>query len=164
MTAQAWIDRLRLEPHPEGGYFRETYRCAEGLHASHLPDRFAGNRSFSTAIVYLLEQGQFSAFHRIRSDEVWHFYDGDPLEIFVLQRGGGLHRIRLGRGVDETVQAVVPAGEWFAARCCAESRYSLCGCTVAPGFDFADFEMADRMRLLEEFSDHGSWIEAFTRL
>ncbi len=163
MNARQWKDRLDLQPHPEGGFFRETYRSAEGIPVDSLPSRFPGDRVFSTAIYYLLETGQFSAFHRIRSDEMWHFYDGDPLEIVLLGGTTGTNSIRMGRDDGCELQAVVPAGIWFAARCVPGSSFSLCGCTVAPGFDFADFEMADRDDLCRAFPADRELILTLTR-
>ncbi len=162
-TAAFWIRRLRLKPHPEGGYFRETYRSPERLKTGRLPRRFKGPRAFSTAIYYLLKGTQFSAFHRIRSDELWHFYAGSGLTLHVL-KGGRLSRLRLGlrpkRG--ETPQAVVPAGAWFAATVNDPASYALAGCTVAPGFDFRDFEWGDRRRLIRRYPAHKSLIEQLT--
>ena len=158
-----WIERLGLHAHPEGGWYRETYRSADLLTAEGLPARFPGPRSASTAIFYLLEAGQFSAFHRIRSDEVWHFYDGDPLDIHAIDADGGHQHWRLGReGEGVLPQAVVPAGVWFGARCAEGGIFSLCGCTVAPGFDFADFEMAEREQLCAQYPEHRSLIESLT--
>ena len=165
-SARLWIDTLRLQPHPEGGFFAETYRAAENVAAAHLPARFGGDRNFSTAIYFLLESGQFSAFHRIRSDEVWHFYDGGPLEVYVLHGDGRLATIRLGRDPEkgERPQAVVPSGCWFASRPAPGTAYSLVGCTVAPGFDFADFELASASNLTRLYPIHTSLIRALCRI
>ena len=154
------VERLGLKPHPEGGYFRETYRAAEILPADALPRRFGGARAVSTAINYLLESGQRSALHRIRSDEVWHFYAGDPLLIVEIAADGQLAQTRLGPDLASGArpQHVVPAGSWFGALPAEGSRFALVGCTVAPGFDFADFELADRAALLAAFPQHAGWI------
>ena len=162
MSAQDWIHRLDLTPHPEGGWYREVYRATETIPADGLPDRFDGPRSCSTSIYYLLERGQFSAFHRIRSDELWHFYDGDPLEIVMFGQGGGPRVLLLGRVGDAQPQVVVPANHWFGARCPQGSDYTLCGCTVAPGFDFADFEMAARGQLEATYPAHKRIIRELT--
>ena len=158
-----------MQPHPEGGYFAETYRSNEEVQQNALPTRFSGPRSFSTAIYFLLESGQFSSLHRIQADEVWHFYAGDPLDVFVIDPGGELTIIRLGKRLDqgEVFQAVVPAGCWFGSKpviaaTVKESGFSLVGCTVAPGFDFADFELADRTVLLNQFPQHRQVIEVLT--
>src|SRR5690242_3893946 len=113
MEVSELIERLQLTPHPEGGYFRETYRAAESIGATALPRRFSGERSISTAIYFLLEAGQCSHLHRIRSDEVWHFYAGDPLDVVEIDAVGGLRTTRLGAGA--VYQHVVPAGVWFGA-------------------------------------------------
>lgn len=158
--ARYWIEKLKLEPHPEGGYFRESYRSAEMMDAPCLPARFHGSRHFSTAIYFLLEERQFSAFHKIRSDETWHFYYGNALEIFVINPDNTLNRLLLGQNADagQKLQLTVPANHWFAARIVSRSGYALVGCTVSPGFHFEDFELADKSRLLKEFPEHGALI------
>ena len=145
VTAQQLIQRYKLQPHPEGGWYKETYKSHEYIPATALPGRFSGSRSFSTAIYFLLEQNNFSGFHRIRSDECWHFYAGDPLLIYVIQQNGMLDIIQLGSDISngQLFQYVVPANCWFASKPAAGSRFSFVGCTVSPGFDFADFELAD---------------------
>lgn len=164
MTASDYVRLLKLQPHPEGGYFAETYRASETLAAHALPARFGGARAFSTAIYFLLESHHVSVLHRIQADEVWHFYAGGSLEVFVIRPDATLTIIRLGndpaRG--EVFQAVVSAGCWFGSKPAPASAYSLVGCTVAPGFDFADFEMADRNDLLAEFPQHADVIRMLT--
>ena len=170
MTATHYIQSLNLQPHPEGGYFAETYRSAELVDKSALPARFSGDRVFGTAIYFLLESHHISALHRIQSDEIWHFYAGSPLNVFVIQPDGELVIIRLGSnpGQGEVFQAVVPTGCWFGSKPVVDSTvvdsfgFSLVGCTVAPGFDFADFELANRTELLEEFPQHRAIIEMLT--
>ncbi len=163
-SSSYWISRLSLHAHPEGGYFRETYRASESIDKESLPNRFDGQRTFSTAIYFLLESQQFSHFHRIKSDELWHFHDGTPLNIYVL-RSNGLVRHILGLDVEkgESPQVVVPANCWFGACTELSDSYTLASCTVAPGFDFADFEMAERRNLLREFPDHEETITKLTR-
>nr|WP_298686527.1 cupin domain-containing protein [uncultured Dongia sp.] len=158
------VTRLKLAPHPEGGFYRETYRATETLPNAGLPSRFHGNRAQSTAIYYLLRAGDRSKLHRIKSDEVWHFYDGDPLVIVAIAPNGQLTETTLGRDFasGQIPQHVVPAGHWFGAIPAKGSAFSLTGCTVAPGFDFADFELAQRDRLLAEFRQHRAWIERLT--
>ena len=160
MDVREIIDRLELAPHPEGGWFRETYRAPESVGAAALPRRFGGERSHSTAIYFLLEAGQCSHLHRIRSDEVWHFYAGDPLDVVEIDAAGGLKVMRLGAGL--VYQHVVPAGAWFGAAPAEGGRFALVGCTVAPGFDFADFELAQRDALLAEYPGHRDWIARLT--
>lgn len=163
-TAAYYVEALRMKPHPEGGYFAETYRSAETIPQAALPDRFRGERVFSTAIYFLLEKQHISALHRIQADEVWHFYAGGPLEVFVIDEAGELTVIRLGSNVGqgEVFQAVVPADTWFGSKPADGSDFSLVGCTVAPGFDFADFEMADRSTLLAAFPQHSTIINQLT--
>lgn len=153
-----------MQPHPEGGYFVETYRSAEHIAHSALPNRFSGDRVFGTAIYFLLESHHISALHRIQADELWHFYTGGPLDVFVITQEGELTIIKLGNNPDrgEVFQAVVPAGCWFGSKPAEGSSFSLVGCTVAPGFDFADFEMADRDTLLRQYPQHKTIIETLS--
>jgi predicted cupin superfamily sugar epimerase len=163
-SAAYWIERLRLAPHPEGGYFRETYRSLEIVARAALPERFPGARAFSTAIYFLLPSGEVSRLHRLRSDELWHFHAGSALVIAILEPGSGAREIVLGRDPDrgETLQAVVPAGTWFGARVRDSGSFTLAGCTVAPGFDYADFDLADRATLLRQFPDQAALIARLT--
>ena len=146
------------------GWFREVYRADESIPRAGLPDRFDGDRSFSTAIYFLLNQTEFSALHRIRQDEVWHFYDGAPLTIHQISPEGNYSTTVLGRNVHagETLMAIVPAGSFFGATVDDPASFSLVGCTVAPGFDFADFEMPTRKELLDQFPQHRALIELLT--
>jgi predicted cupin superfamily sugar epimerase len=161
--AAYWIKTLGLTQHPEGGWFAESYRAAESIPAAALPERFNGPRSFCTAIHFLLEQGDFSALHRLKSDELWHFYAGEPLTVHVITPAGKHERILLGGNPEqgERFQAMVPAGCWFGAE--THERFALVGCTVAPGFDFADFEMAAQAELLASFPQHAALILRLTR-
>jgi predicted cupin superfamily sugar epimerase len=164
--AQRLIARLALEKHPEGGYYRETYRSEESIPAKNLPERFSGGeRSFSTAIYFLLADEDYSALHRIKSDEVWHFYAGGPLLIHELDQSGRYSRHRLGGECreDVTFQVVLKAGCWFGATLEKPDTFALVGCTVSPGFDFRDFEMADRGELLRIFPVDREIIEKLTR-
>lgn len=165
--ASYWIEKYQLLPHPEGGYYAETYRASEQIPKVALPARYHGDRAYSTGIYFLLESHHFSAFHRIQSDEMWHFYAGEALDVFVIDPvTGELKTIKLGNDPDkgETFQAMVPAGAWFGSRPAAGSSYSLVGCTVAPGFDFEDFEMAQRDILSPQYPQHAGLIEALTRV
>ena len=163
-TKEDWISQLGLQPHPEGGWYQEVYRAAESIDQLALPARFTGARAFSTAIYYLLGPGDFSALHRIRQDEVWHFYDGSPLAIEAIHPSGEAKTLLLGRDpkADTLPMAVVPAGSWFGARVTDSEGYTLAGCTVAPGFDFDDFEMPSRDELLAKFPQHRELIESLT--
>ena len=161
-----WIERLQLRPHPEGGYYRETYRSGESISRAHLPARFSGDRAFSTAIYYLLEGEDFSTLHVIKSDEIFHFYDGLSLTVHVIDPDGTHSAIRLGRSIaaGEVPQAVIRAGQIFGARLDDPASFALVGCTVAPGFDFADFECPQRAELLARFPQHRSIIERLMRV
>jgi len=159
--ASSYIQKLNLQPHPEGGYFASVYRSREAVSAASLPDRFSADRLFSTSIYFLLEGNQYSAFHRIKSDELWHFYDGIPLNIYVIHPNGEGEILKLGRDLEngESLQQVVPAESWFASKPIDLNGYTLAGCTVAPGFDFADFEMADKSELMSVYPQHSNWIK-----
>ncbi len=162
-SAQHWIKHLNLITHPEGGYYKEVYKSDEGVTKESLPDRFPGDRAFSTSIYFLLEKGDFSAFHRIKSDEVWHFYDGDPVSIYVIHNNGKLTTHRLGLLPENGIlpQVMIPANNWFASE--SAGTFSLVGCTVSPGFDFIDFEMGNRDGLIKKYAKHSEIIEQFTR-
>lgn len=149
------IHELGLSPHPEGGFYRETYRAPLVLEG--LPH--GAPRAAHTAIYFLLPAGTFSALHRVKSDEVWHHYDGDPIDLHLLTDAGEHEVVALGR---KRPQHVVPAGMWQAAVPRGD-RYALCGCTVAPGFDFADFEMPARAEMLARFPRHAALVESLTR-
>jgi uncharacterized protein len=159
------IEQYQLQAHPEGGWYKETYKSKEVIHQNCLPHRFVGSRVFSTAIYFLLEQGNFSAFHRIKSDECWHFYAGQTLEIFVLDELGNLTITKLGNNASqaEVFQFVVPANCWFASRPVANAAYCFVGCTVTPGFDFNDFEMASVNILVQQFPQHAAIIKQLCR-
>ena len=160
-----WVEQLELIPHPEGGFYRETYRAGLVLPETGIPD-FDGPRSASTAIYFLVTAGSFSALHRIASDEVWHFHAGGALEIVTLLPGGERRDLHLGLALElgERPQHVVPAGAWFGSRLRRETDgYALVSCTVAPGFDFADFQLARCAELSRELPQHIAIIEALTR-
>lgn len=165
LTAVQLIQQYNLQPHPEGGYYKESYRSDEEISQSALPARFSGRRSFSTAIYFLLQQNNFSAFHRIKADECWHFYAGTTLYIYIIDTNGVLSVIHLGNDIQagEQFQYVVPAGHWFASEPAPGTLFSFVGCTVAPGFDFADFEMADAEKLLKEYPQHAEIIRRLCR-
>ncbi len=148
------IQKLELQPHPEGGYFKETYRSAGEI--NHLPSKYKGKRNHSTCIYFLLTSAYFSAFHRINQDEIWHFYDGSPINLHMISEDGSYSKVIIGRDFDAGfhLQYVVPGGTWFAANVINPAEYSLVGCTVAPGFDFKDFELLDRKSLLTKFPQH----------
>ena len=163
--AAYWIDQLQLTAHVEGGAFREVYRSALTIPRKCLPLFFQGDRPASTSIYFLLEKGQFSAFHRIAADECWHFYFGDSLEIFEIDHSGLLTTHRLGSRINEgeSFQTVIHGGSWFASAPAEGSEYALVGCTVAPGFDFADFELAEQKKLMNSYPQHADLIRRLTR-
>ena len=157
------IERFGLQPHPEGGYFRETFRGQDRVVRELTRDAAPGDtRSASTAIYYMLCDGAHSAWHRIRSDEVWHFYAGEPIDVHVISSTGQLLTHRLGDALthhDAVFQAVVPAGQWFAAELCDPASFALVGCTVAPGFEFSEFELGNARELAAACPGHRELIE-----
>lgn len=164
ITVEQLIEKYQLIPHPEGGYFRETYRSEGVIPDSALPGNFKGDRNYCTGIYFLLPQGTKSCLHRIQSDEMWHFYLGGSMTLILMHEDYGIQNIILGSDIlaGETVQFVVPAGWWFGGYPNSESVYSFVGCTVAPGFDFADFELADRTNLLSKFPESSDLILKLT--
>lgn len=164
-SADYWRQTLQLTQHVEGGAFRETYRAPLVIAKDALPEAFSGDRHASTAIYFLLEDGDFSAFHRIAADEMWHFYDGTTLHIYEIRPDGSLHVHRLGRDLaqGEQLQLVIPGGSWFASSVEETGGFALAGCTVAPGFDFADFELGGRAELAQQFPQHAGLIALLTR-
>lgn len=154
-TAKYWIDRLKLEEHPEGGYFKEVYRSNGLIPNSVLGSEFKGDRNYSTSIYYLLNKNDISAFHKINQDETWHFYDGSALIIHMVDEQGNYSNKKIGRNPEnnEVLQFTVKAGVYFAAEVIDKESYSLAGCTVAPGFDFRDFYMPDKEEFLRIFPD-----------
>lgn len=164
ITVEQLIEKYQLIPHPEGGYFRETYRSEGVIPNSALPDNFKGDRNYCTGIYFLLPQGTKSCLHRIQSDEMWHFYLGGSMTLVLMHEDYGLQNIILGSDIQqgETVQFVVPGGWWFGGYPNSESAYSFVGCTVAPGFDFADFELGTRTDLLSKFPESSELILKLT--
>ncbi|HBL76914.1 MAG: hypothetical protein A2W90_00895 [Bacteroidetes bacterium GWF2_42_66] len=165
-TATYWIEKLELQEHPEGGWFNETYRAVERIEKENLPQRYPSSRCFSTTIYYLLEGGDRSVFHRLKSDETWHFYTGtSSIRLFIISPEGKLtqHLVGSNPDHDETFQLLIPQNHWFAAELTNIEGYSLIGCTVAPGFEFDDFEMGKRSDLIEIFPQHREIIEKLTK-
>ena len=165
VKAREWVDRLDLLPHPEGGYYREVYRATEDIPHQALPARFTADRAFSTAIYFLLTRDNLSALHRIHQDEVWHHYDGDTLTIHVIDGAGYYRSISLGkdRSTSALPQATVVAGALFGASVESPGEYALVGCTVAPGFDFADFQLPTQAELLADYPHHEAIIRRLGR-
>jgi len=162
--ASYWISVLQLAKHVEGGWYKETYRSPATIRAGESTLSLSSPRSISTSIYFLLQKGEFSAFHRIRSDEQWHFYAGDPLTIYEILPDGLLKEHRLGKDPSKgfVFQTTITAGNWFGSRVTEGGSYSMVGCTVAPGFDFVDFEMAERDDLIKQFPTHRSLISTLT--
>jgi predicted cupin superfamily sugar epimerase len=159
------VSKLEMSQHPEGGFFVETWRSAESTNISG-----RGLRHLGTSIYFLMPHGKVSKFHRLSSDEIWHFHQGDEISVILLHSNGTIEKRIVGPiGQKNAIpQAIIPKNTWFGATheqppC---HGYTLVGCTVSPGFEFSDFELGDRKSLLEEFSRaHQStrdWIEKLT--
>uniref|UniRef100_Q3ATW2 DUF985 domain-containing protein n=1 Tax=Chlorobium chlorochromatii (strain CaD3) TaxID=340177 RepID=Q3ATW2_CHLCH len=174
-NALHWINCLQLQPHPEGGYYRETYRSSGNYSFSDSAPQtsestfFQGERSYATAIYYLLQSGERSRLHRIHSDELWFYHAGAPLTVHIFPETGEPSCFTLGLDVaqGEVPQAWVPAGAWFGAsgaslKNASVDDYALVSCVVAPGFDFRDFTFADRHELLRKFPQYSTTIERLT--
>ncbi|WP_456405437.1 cupin domain-containing protein [Caldithrix abyssi] len=165
-----WINRLNLIPHPEGGFYSEVYRSDEFIPLSALNKRYSKAHRMGTSIYFLLPGDSFSAFHRLKSDELWHFYTGHTVILYLLYPDGQLEKKLLGPDIEsgEQFQVLIPYGVWFAAQvhngvASDPFCYALVGCTVAPGFEFEDFELARRDDLLSQFPEHEDIILRFTR-
>ena len=164
--AEQIIRTLELEAHPEGGFFKEVYRSEGIIPNQVLPQNYTGDRNYVTSIYFLLTSDAFSAFHKINQEETWHFYKGSALMIHMINEAGMYSKALLGSSLqqDEHLQYTVPGGVWFAAEVLEKNSFALVGCTVAPGFDFSDFELANREVLKNEYPDHAEIIHKFTRL
>jgi len=164
-SAVYWIDKLGLEPHPEGGYFREVYRSEDTVSKAGLPDRFDGDRSAATLIYYLLRNDEFSTLHRIKSDEIWVHIAGGNLDIHQIRSDGEYKKHQLGKNLDsnQTPVCVIEQGTWFGASLPDENTFCLCTCLVAPGFDFTDFEMGDPEQLKKAYPEHITIINKLRR-
>lgn len=161
--ANKLIEHYALQPHPEGGMYTRSYCSAESIPAHALPSHFSSARYVSTAILFLLRAGEYSHLHKIQQDEMWHFYLGGTLRLIHITPHGAVHTVLLGHDVlaGHCVQYVVPAGHWFGATPCSDSVFSFVGCTVAPGFDFADFTLGSRAQLKAQFPAAASCIHEF---
>ncbi len=164
--AAAIINRLQLKSHPEGGWYREVYRSDEIMPANSLPERYLEPHCINTSIYFLLESGDFSAFHRIRSDETWHFYLGSPVIIYIIFPDGKYKEVVLGNNLidNQQLQYTILRGCWFAAKVQDEDSFALVGCTVSPGFEFADFELGERGKLIAQFPKYTQLISRLTRI
>jgi predicted cupin superfamily sugar epimerase len=159
------VKKLDLQPHPEGGYYKETYRSEDIIRDTILGNEFNGSRNLCTGIYYLLESDDFSALHKINQDEMWHFYLGEAIELTMISEVGELSMVTIGNNVlnGEVLQFVVPKRYWFGARLLKANSFALVGCTVSPGFDFNDFKLGEREELLYKFPQHDEIIESLTR-
>jgi len=164
VNAQYWIEKLNLQKHPEGGYYLETYRSEDTIKNDGLSSRPIESRNCCTAIYYLLSGKEFSAFHRLKSDEIFHFYSGSSLIVHIINKKGEYHRVNLGQNFvkNDTFQLIINQGDWFASEVSIPNSYSLIGCTVAPGFDFNDFELGLRKELIELYPNHQDIITKMT--
>lgn len=160
--AKYYIQKLQLKKHPEGGYFREIYRAGEIISID--APKKNNKRNVSTSIYFLLEGSQISKFHKLKSDELWHFYDGTAVKIYILDQDGKLSEVLIGRDIKngEVFQTAIEKNNWFASEVIDKRSFSLIGCTVSPGFDFSDFELAKRENLLKNFPEHKELILKFT--
>lgn len=158
------INQLQLTKHPEGGYFKENYRSNGVIHPSSLWKGADESRNYSTGIYFLLINNQFSAFHKIKQDEMWHHYNGDTLLLHIIDETGNYKKVKIGKNISdgEFLQYVVPANCWFASEVLQKNSFVLCGCTVSPGFDFKDFEMPKRIILINKFPNHKDIITKLT--
>lgn len=161
--AKNYIKQLQLIKHPEDGYFREVYRSGEIILPEHLPKRYKKSRNFSTSIYFLLEGKQFSAFHLLQSDELWHFYDGSAVLLYIINQKGELATKKLGRDEDSELQLTIEKQNWFAAEVEDKKSFALFGCTVAPAFEFDDFEIGKRQELIKKFPHHKTLITKLTK-
>ena len=161
--AKKYIKQLQLKKHPEGGYFKEVYRSGELILPEHLPKRYKQSRNFSTSIYFLLEGKHFSSFHLLQSDELWHFYDGSSVILYIINQKGELTVKKLGRDEDCELQLTIEKQSWFAAKVEDEKSFSLFGCTVSPGFEFEDFELGNRGDLIKKFPQHSTLIKRLTK-
>ncbi len=164
MNGEYWIKKLNLQKHPEGGHYRETYRCQDIINQDKLLTRYNDSRNASTAIYYLLLGEEFSAFHKLKSDEIFHFYSGSTLIVHTINSQGEYHQYKLGQNPDdnEILQLVIPHGYWFASHVSQPNSYSLIGCTVSPGFNFADFMLGNREELSKLYPHYIDIIKKLT--
>jgi predicted cupin superfamily sugar epimerase len=165
VTADQIMTLFNLKPHPEGGYFAETYRSSDTIPEKALPSRYKGVRFFGTAIYYLLTPETFSMMHRLRSDEIFHFYVGDPVEMLQLLPNGIGEVITMGSDIVHGMrpQVVIPRGVWQGARLSKGGRFALLGTTVSPGFEFTDYESGRRDELVKFYPGFRDFIVALTK-
>ena len=162
--ADYWIEKLYLSPHPEGGYFNETFVASDIINTDNLPRDYEGPRKAYTSIYFLLRSGQISRLHRLKSDELWNYHSGSPVTIYIIDPDGNYREKKLGPDPEnfESFQVIVEAGCWFGATVDERDSYSLVGCFVSPGFEFIDFELAERVELIKKYPEHSSIIQKLT--
>lgn len=161
-TVKSIVEQLELQDHPEGGFYKEVYRSSGEIPQKVLPEDFDGNRNYCTSIYFLLTSENFSAFHRINQDEIWHFYQGSGLTIHEIDKEGNYIAHRLGNDLSQQEpQLTIKARSWFASEVSEPNSFALVGCTVAPGFDFADFELGKADELSDTYPDQA---DLFSRL
>ena len=158
------IRQLDLQPHPEGGYFKETYRSTGRIEKSNLGSIYTGDRNYATTIYFLITSESFSTFHKIHQDEQWHFYEGSPIKLHIISPEGEYRFVTIGRDIfnGELLQFTVPGKHWFAAEVPEKISFALVGCTVSPGFDFDDFTLPKREILIDLFPEHKDVITRLT--
>ena len=160
-SAASWIRKLDLKPHPEGGYYSELYRSK--LEVTRVSSTLAGNYNAFTSIYYLLEGNDFSSFHRLSSDEIWYFHKGVPLLIHMIDENGNYSSQELSDELTGTLSYMVSAGVWFASEIPSANGFSLVSCAVAPGFEFSEFEMAEKDVLLKKYPEHSGILSRLCR-
>jgi uncharacterized protein len=162
---QFWIKHLNLQPHPEGGFFRETYRSNLVIDHNILPVDYSGNRKLSTSIYYMLRSGEISRLHRLHSDELWYYHLGSSIKIVMIDQEGNKHTKLLGANLEkaEQLQVLIPSGTIFGAELIDSDSFSLLGCMVTPGFEFDDFEIFDKEDLLQAYPKHVDLINKFSK-
>lgn len=165
VSAADIITKLNLQPHPEGGHYREVYRSTSMVFPNLKGNELGEKRSAMTSIFYLLEKGDFSAFHQVKSDEVWNLFLGGPLEIHQINNDRQYSKTILAQdfGSGYTPQQIIPAGTLQSARPCPGTEFVLCSCIVAPGFDFSDFYMPTRKEMLDLFPEYSEIVTQLTR-
>ncbi|MGD1834999.1 MAG: cupin domain-containing protein [Nitrososphaeraceae archaeon] len=152
ISVEYWIKKLGLIKHPEGGYYKENFRSD-----IYFENSKKQKRSLATSIYYLLEGNDFSSFHKIKSDEIWHFYYGSNIIVHVIEKNSSLSSNIIGNNIkhgNEKMQMIIEKDLWFAAEVSEKSSYSLVGCTVIPGFEFDDFELSRKEELVKKYPMH----------
>lgn len=159
------IEKFALQKHPEGGYFSEVYRSDEIISKVALPGRYDSDRSIGTSIYFLLTSNEKSNFHRLKSDEFWYFHSGTTIEVYIIHLDGKLEIKKMGMNIfeGEVPSLLLPKGSWFGAKILEKSSYGFVSCAVFPGFDFADFELANREELVKTFPQHTTIISELTK-